>query len=161
MLAGEGVPVIAHAGLIPPKITLTGGYRAVGKSLDEARVVWDLAKSYESAGAFAIELEVIPDRLAAEITKRTSLFTISLGSGAECDAQYLFSADILGENKDFIPRHAKKYRDFSKEYEKLHNERVSAYKEYIIDVESNFFAKKEHSISIDDDVIEELISIIK
>ena len=89
------------------------------------------------------------------------MFTISLGSGALCDAQYLFSADILGENKDFIPRHAKKYRDLSKEYERLHHERVNAYKEYILDVESNFFAHKEYSVSIDDSVIDELISNIK
>ena len=161
VLANEGIPVIAHAGLIPPKITLTGGYRAVGKSLGEAKAVWDITKSYESAGAFAIELEVVPDRLAKEITKRTSLFTISLGSGADCDAQYLFSADILGENKDFIPRHAKKYRDFSKEYERLHKERVGAYKEFISDVEANIFANKEYSVSINDSVIKKLISIIK
>ena len=161
VLAREGVPVIAHAGLIPPKITLTGGYRAVGKSLKEAKDVWNIAKSYESAGAFAIELEVIPDRLAKEITNRTSLFTISLGSGADCDAQYLFSADILGENKDFFPRHAKKYIDLSSEYKRLHNERVSAYKEYISDVEDKVFGKKDYSVSIDDNVIEELISSIK
>ena len=42
VLANEGIPVIAHAGLIPPKITLTGGYRAVGKSLEEAKAVWDI-----------------------------------------------------------------------------------------------------------------------
>ena len=161
VLAREGVPVIAHAGLIPPKITLTGGYRAVGKSLKEAKDVWNIAKSYESAGAFAIELEVIPDRLAKEITNRTSLFTISLGSGADCDAQYLFSADILGENKDFFPRHAKKYIDLSSEYKRLHNERVSEYKEYISDVEDKVFGKKDYSVSIDDNVIEELISSIK
>ena len=161
VLAREGIPVIAHAGLIPPKITLTGGYRAVGKSLKEAKDVWNIAKSYESAGAFAIELEVIPDRLAKEITNRTSLFTISLGSGADCDAQYLFSADILGENKDFFPRHAKKYIDLSSEYKRLHNERVSAYKEYISDVEDKVFGKKDYSVSIDDNVIEELISSIK
>jgi 3-methyl-2-oxobutanoate hydroxymethyltransferase len=161
VLAREGVPVIAHAGLIPPKITLTGGYRAVGKSLEEAKAVWDIAKSYESAGAFAIELEVIPDRLAKEITNRTSLFTISLGSGADCDAQYLFSADILGENKDFIPRHAKKYRDLSSEYERLHDERVKAYKEYIEDVENNVFANKEYSVSLNKGVFEDFIKSVE
>ncbi len=34
MLAREGVPVICHVGLVPPKATWTGGYRAVGKTLD-------------------------------------------------------------------------------------------------------------------------------
>ncbi len=102
VLSREGIPVIAHVGLIPPKITLTGGYRAVGKSFDEAKMVWETAKRYESAGAFAIELEVVPGKLASEITKRVSLFTISLGSGSKCDAQYLFSADILGEKNDSL-----------------------------------------------------------
>ena len=161
VLAREGIPVIAHAGLIPPKITLTGGYRAVGKSLEEAKMVWDSAKSFESAGAFAIELEVIPDRLASEISKRTSLFTISLGSGAGCDAQYLFSEDILGENKGFTPRHAKKYRDFSQEYARLHNERVLAYKEYISDVETDEFASKSFSVRLEDDVFKDLIKDIE
>ena len=67
----------------------------------------------------------------------------------------------MGENKDFIPRHAKKYRDLSKEYERLHHERVKAYKEYILDVEDKVFGKKDYSVSIDDNVIEELISSIK
>ena len=35
-LAAEGVPVICHLGLVPPKATWTGGYRAVGKTLDQA-----------------------------------------------------------------------------------------------------------------------------
>jgi 3-methyl-2-oxobutanoate hydroxymethyltransferase len=161
VLAREGIPVIAHAGLIPPKITLTGGYRAVGRSLEEAKQVWESAKSFESAGAFAIELEVIPDKLASEITKRTSLFTISLGSGADCDAQYLFSADILGESKDFLPRHAKRYKTFFNEYERLHEERVNAYKDYITDVEDKLFADKQYSVSIKDDVLNALINSIE
>jgi 3-methyl-2-oxobutanoate hydroxymethyltransferase len=161
VLAREGIPVIAHAGLIPPKITLTGGYRAVGRSLEEVKQVWESTKSFESAGAFAIELEVIPDKLASEITKRTSLFTISLGSGADCDAQYLFSADILGENKDFLPRHAKRYKTFFNEYERLHEERVNAYKDYISDVEANLFADKQYSVSIKDDVLNDLIKSIE
>jgi 3-methyl-2-oxobutanoate hydroxymethyltransferase len=124
-------------------------------------MVWDSAKNFESAGAFAIELEVIPDRLASEISKRTSLFTISLGSGAGCDAQYLFSTDILGENKAFTPRHSKKYRDFSQEYERLHNERVLAFKEYISDVEANVFADHSFSVTLEDDVFKDLIKSIE
>ena len=83
-----------------------------------------------------------------------------MGSGADCDAQYLFSADILGENKDFIPRHAKKYRDLSSEYERLHHERVKAYKEYIEDVENNVFANKEFSVSLNDGVFMEFIKVL-
>ena len=160
VLSREGIPVIAHAGLIPPKITLTGGYRAVGKSFDEAKMIWEIAKRYESAGAFAIELEVVPGKLAYEITKRTSLFTISLGSGSKCDAQYLFSADILGEKNDFLPRHAKRYKTLFKEYDRIQNERVDAYKKFIKDVDSNLFEDKKYSVSMDDRVLDKVINFI-
>ena len=160
VLSREGIPVIAHAGLIPPKITLTGGYRAVGKSFDEAKMVWETAKRYESAGAFAIELEVIPRKLASEITQRTSLFTISLGSGSKCDAQYLFSADILGEKNDFLPRHAKRYKTLFKEYDRIQNERVDAYKKFIKDVDNNIFENKKYSVSMDDGVLDKVINFI-
>jgi len=115
-------------------------------------MVWDSANSFKSAVAFAIELEVIADRLASEISKRNPLFTISLGYGAGYVAQCLFSTDILDENKAFPPRHAKKYRDFSKEYERLHNERV-AYKEFISDVEADVFDEYNFSVALEDEVL--------
>ena len=36
VLAREGVPVIAHVGLVPPKATWVGGLRAVGRSAEQA-----------------------------------------------------------------------------------------------------------------------------
>ena len=102
-LAREGVPVICHVGLVPPKATWTGGFRAVGKTRAQAKMIWQQVQDFEQAGAFTVEMEVIAANLAREITKRTSLLTISLGSGGGCDAQYLFSADILGENRRAHP----------------------------------------------------------
>jgi 3-methyl-2-oxobutanoate hydroxymethyltransferase len=96
-LAREGVPVICHVGLIPPKATWTGSFRAVGKTAQQAKMVWQDVQDFENAGVFAVEMEVVTADLATEITKRTSMLTISLGSGAGCDVQYLFSADLLGE----------------------------------------------------------------
>jgi 3-methyl-2-oxobutanoate hydroxymethyltransferase len=106
-LAREGVPVICHVGLVPPKATWTGGFKAVGKTSEQAKMVWQQVQDFENAGAFAVEMEVVPEALATGITKRTLILTISLGSCAGCDAQYLFSADLLGENRGHIPRHAK------------------------------------------------------
>ena len=152
-LANEGVPVICHVGLVPPKATWTGGYRAVGKTLDQARTVWRQIQEFESAGAFAVEMEVVAAPLASEITKRTSMLTISLGSGAGCDAQYLFSADLLGENRGHIPRHAKTYRDFAAERDRLQAERVAAYREYIADVTDGAFPQGAHSVQLDEAVL--------
>ena len=39
-LADEGIPVVSHVGLIPSKCTWTGGFKAVGKTADQALSVW-------------------------------------------------------------------------------------------------------------------------
>jgi len=153
VLAREGVPVICHVGLVPPKATWTGGYRAVGKTVDQARRILADVRDFENAGAFAVEMEVIPAKLARAITTRSAMLTISLGSGGGCDAQYLFSADLLGENRGHIPRHAKTYRNFAAERERLQDERISAYREYIADVTSGAFPEASHSVEISDDVL--------
>lgn len=158
VLAREGVPVICHVGLVPPKATWTGGYRAVGRTLDQAIMVWQQVKDFEAAGAFAVEMEVVAANLATEITGRTSMLTISLGSGGGCDAQYLFSADLLGENRGHIPRHAKTYRNFAAERDKLQAERVAAYKEYIADVTSGAFPEAGHVVSIDDETLQKALN---
>jgi 3-methyl-2-oxobutanoate hydroxymethyltransferase len=131
VLAREGVPVIAHVGLVPPKATWVGGMRAVGRTADQALQVYRDSKDFEEAGAFALEMEVVPAVVAAEITQRVSILTISLGSGTRCDATYLFSADLLGENRGHIPRHARVYRNFAAERDRLQQERIDAYREYI------------------------------
>lgn len=158
VLAREGVPVICHVGLVPPKATWTGGYRAVGRTLDQAMMVWQQVKDFEAAGAFAVEMEVVAANLATEITGRTSMLTISLGSGGGCDAQYLFSADLLGENRGHIPRHAKTYRNFAAERDKLQAGRVAAYKEYIADVTSGAFPEAGHVVSIDDETLQKALN---
>lgn len=155
-LAREGVPVICHVGLVPPKATWTGGFRAVGKTVEQARKVWQQVQDFEQAGAFAVEMEVVAAPLATEITKRTSMLTISLGSGGGCDAQYLFSADILGENPDQMPRHAKAYRDFSAERARLQAERIAAYREFISDVGTGAFPMASHTVDADEDILREI-----
>lgn len=156
ILAREGVPVICHVGLVPPKATWTGGFRAVGRTTAQAKMVWQQVQDFEGAGAFAVEMEVVASNLATEITNRTSMLTISLGSGGGCDAQYLFSADLLGENRGHIPRHARTYRNFAAERDRLQAERVSAYKEYIADVTTGAFPEAGHVVTIDDDELQKV-----
>ena len=96
-------------------------------------------------------MEVVAANLASEITRRTSMLTISLGSGGGCDAQYLFSADILGENRGHIPRHAKVYRNFAAERDRLQQERIAAYREYMEDVSSGTFPQQEHIVNMNGD----------
>jgi 3-methyl-2-oxobutanoate hydroxymethyltransferase len=154
VLAREGVPVIAHVGLVPPKATWVGGMRAVGRSAEQAIQVYRDSKAFESAGAFALEVEVVPAQVAAEITRRVSILTISLGSGTDCDITYLFSADLLGENRGHMPRHAKVYRNFAAERDRLQQERIAAYQEYIHDIENSYFPAIEHDVTINPDEYE-------
>jgi 3-methyl-2-oxobutanoate hydroxymethyltransferase len=148
-LAKEAVPVIGHVGLIPSKATWTGGFKAVGKSADSAMKVFEAVKRYEEAGAFGAEIEVVPDEMATEIAKRSSLFLVSMGAGTGCDCQYLFSDDILGQNTGHIPRHAKIYRNFTAEYAKLQAERVAAMKEFHSDVQSGKYPEAKHIVKAD------------
>jgi 3-methyl-2-oxobutanoate hydroxymethyltransferase len=161
VLAREGVPVIAHVGLVPPKATWVGGLRAVGKTPEQALQVYYDTKAFEDAGAFAVEMEIVPERLAAEITLRTSLVTISLGSGAECDVEYLFSADLLGENRGHIPRHAKVYLNFAAERDRMQRERISAYREYIADVTEGVFPAASNVIAMSDESFEAFMDEIE
>lgn len=150
-LADNGVPVVGHIGLCPSKATWTGGFKAVGKSFETAKWVYEEAKKLEEAGAFGAELEVVPDRIAAEITKRSSLIMLGMGGGPDADAQYLFAEDILGYTPGHRPRHAKVYRDFAAEYARLQEERVAAFKEFIADVNSGAYPEAKHCVPVSDE----------
>ncbi len=71
-----------------------------------------------------------------------------MGAGPGCDAQYLFSEDILGENRGHMPRHAKVYRNFAAEYDRLQRERVAAYTEFIADVASGAYPEPKHVVQM-------------
>ncbi len=146
----EGIPVVGHVGMIPSQRTWTGGYKAVGKTAESARFVLGQVQALEAAGAFAVEIELVPTPVAAAISKRTKMLVLSMGSGAGCDAQYLFSKDILGAHTDHYPRHAKRYRDFVAEHARLQAERVAAYQDFIADVRSGTYPAPEHEVRIPD-----------
>ena len=149
-LAKEGIPVVSHVGLIPSKATWTGGFKAVGKTAASALKVLEHVKQLENAGAFAAELEVVPARIGAEIARRTSMLMLSMGAGAGSDAQYLFAEDVLGYTRGHKPRHAKSYRNFRAEYDRLQRERVAAFREFIADVNDVRYPADEHLVPIDD-----------
>lgn len=151
--AEAGVPVQGHAGLVPRKSTWTGGLRAVGKTLDEALWIYREIKRLEEAGAWAVEVEVIPAALLSEITKRTTLLTSSIGAGSGGDIQFLFAEDILGNNGPPYPRHSKQYRNLYKLREAMQAERISGFREFIQDVKSGGFPGPEHIVKAPDGLI--------
>jgi 3-methyl-2-oxobutanoate hydroxymethyltransferase len=148
-LSREFIPVVGHVGLVPSRATWTGGFRAVGKTAESALALFRECRAYQDAGAFAVEIEVVPVEVATEISKRLQILLWSMGSGPGCDAQYLFAEDILGENRTRAPRHAKVYRDFAAEYARLQAERVAAFAEFRADVESGAFPEPRHVVAMD------------
>ncbi len=149
-LADDGIPVVSHVGLIPSKATWTGGFKAVGKTATSAVDVWRNVQALEAVGAFGAELEVVPDRVAAEISKRTSLVMLGMGAGSGADAQYLFAEDVLGCTRGHKPRHAKTYRNFAAEYARLQQERIAAFSEFRADVDSGAYPAPENVVPIED-----------
>ena len=158
-LRKEKVPVISHVGLIPGHVNWIGGFRAIGKNAKEAIEVLEHALELDDAGAIGLEVEVVPPKVAEIITKKVKLLTISMGSGSGCDGQYLFSQDILGYNTGHVPRHSRIYRNFKKEFDKLHVERVNAYKEFIKDTEDKKFDDTKITVGIEDKEYESFLKL--
>ena len=158
-LRKEKVPVISHVGLIPGHVNWIGGFRAIGKNSKEAIEVLEHALELDDAGAIGLEVEVVPPKVAEIITKKVKLLTISMGSGSGCDGQYLFSQDILGYNTGHVPRHSRIYRNFKKEFDKLHVERVNAYKEFIKDTEDKKFDDPKITVGIEDKEYESFLKL--
>lgn len=125
MLANEQIPVMGHLGFVPRKSTWVGGIRAVGKTAAEALDLWDRFRRLEDAGAFAVECEIIAAEVMAEINRRTSLVTVSLGSGAEADVIFLFTSDICGESAR-LPRHARAWGNLAVLQKAVRDARVEA-----------------------------------
>lgn len=153
-LSNAGIPVQGHIGLVPRKSTWTGGIRAVGKTIDEAKALFQNLKDLENAGAWAVECEVIPSRLMRELSSRTSLVTISIGSGNGGDVQFLFADDILGASEGPFPRHSKQYCNLFKEAQRIQKIRVNAFKDFIDDVNSDIFPSNNFEVEVTEEFVE-------
>jgi 3-methyl-2-oxobutanoate hydroxymethyltransferase len=146
-MADDYIPVIGHVGLVPHYCTWTGGFKGVGKTAASAMQVYERCKQYEGAGAFGVEIEVVPPEVTAEISKHTNLFLVSMGGGAGGDCQYLFACDVLGTNTGHVPRHSKKYADLASEFAKIQNIRINAFKAFVTDVQTGGYPSSEYVVN--------------
>ena len=159
-LCDDAVPIVAHVGLIPSQNTWTGGFKAVGKTAKSAKGVWDHVKRLESIGAFGAELEVVPDRVAKVITENTTMIMLGMGAGPWADAQYLFAEVVLGYNPGHKPRHSKTYRNFRGEYDRLQQERISAFKELKTDIQDGTYPEPKHVVPIMDEEFDAFLASV-
>ena len=152
-MADHGLPVCGHVGLIPSKRTWTGGFKAVGKTLASAQLVYQQCRALEAAGAFAVEIEVVPHSITEAIAAKTGLFLISMGAGPAGHAQYLFSDDVLGQTSGHVPRHAKRYADFASEHARLQQLRIAAMTAYARDVHDGAYPAPQYMVDSDAEVV--------
>ncbi|MCB1333007.1 MAG: 3-methyl-2-oxobutanoate hydroxymethyltransferase [Roseivivax sp.] len=147
-MAREGIPVTGHVGLVPNLAAWTG-FRAVGKTAEEALGVLRKVRDLENAGAACIEVEVVPVELADYITRNTPAITMGMGCGDVCDTQYLFSCDVLGTHAGHYPRHSKRYADFRALEAELQAKRVDAFRAYAADVAAGGYPQAGHQVHMD------------
>ena len=139
-LVSSGIPVMAHIGFTPQAEHQLGGYRVQGRG-EEARQLLDTARAFEDAGAFGLLIEMIPESVAADITKAVSIPTVGIGAGRYCDAQVLVWQDMAGLRTGRLPRFVKQYADMRSV---LHN----AARDYMADVETGIFPAVEHGFEV-------------
>ncbi|MDH5298661.1 MAG: 3-methyl-2-oxobutanoate hydroxymethyltransferase [Desulfobulbaceae bacterium] len=140
-----GIPVMGHIGLTPQTAALLGGYKVQGRDLDSARRLLADARALEEAGAFAVVMECIPDRLAKVITEAVKIPTIGIGAGPWCDGQVLVTHDLLGMFEKFVP-------SFVKTYVQLAPRIKEALAAFRVEVEGSAFPDAAHSFSMQLDV---------
>ena len=149
MLANEQIPVVGHLGFVPRKSTWVGGVRGVGKTASEVSELWDRFRRLEDAGAFAVECEIIAAPVMAEINRKTTLVTISLGSGPDADVVFLFTADICGEAPR-RPRHARAWGNLADKQQAVRDERTRALTLFRQDVETGAFPSAGECVALPD-----------
>lgn len=148
-IVDAGIPVCAHIGLTPQSVNALGGNRVQGKTEETAKKLLEDALAVQQAGAFAVVIEAVPEKLASLITEKLDIVTIGIGAGSGCDGQVLVYQDMLGMFSDFTPKFVKKYAN-------LGELMTEAFKQYDFEVKNASFPSAEHTYKIDDEVIEKL-----
>lgn len=135
-LVEAGIPVMGHIGFTPQSVHALGGFRIQGRGEGADQLLAD-AKAVQSAGAFAVVLELVPALLAAKVSSELSIPTIGIGAGSGCDGQILVWTDFAG-------LHQGKPRTFVKQYAQMASILENAVDQYVNDVQSGNFPLKEH-----------------
>ena len=137
LLTASGIPVMAHIGFTPQSEHGLGGYRVQGRG-DTGQRILDDAVALQSAGAFAVVMEMVPGDVAADVTKRLKIPTIGIGAGPDCDAQVLVWQDMAGLRSGKMAKFVKQYAD-------LHTTLHEAAEDFAADVAAGTFPGPEHT----------------
>ncbi|VBB48172.1 3-methyl-2-oxobutanoate hydroxymethyltransferase [uncultured Paludibacter sp.] len=131
-ILSAGIPIMGHLGLMPQSINKYGSYNVRAKEEKEAEKLIKDAHLLEDAGCFALVLEKIPAKLAAQVASELVIPVIGIGAGNGVDGQVLVLNDMLGLTKGFSPRFLRRYANLE---EIMHN----AIENYNTDVKAGSF----------------------
>jgi 3-methyl-2-oxobutanoate hydroxymethyltransferase len=153
-IVAAGIPTMGHLGLTPQSVSALGGFRVQGKSALQAKKIIDDAKALERAGAFAVLLEMVPDRVCQLITQRAeNCIIISLGSGPQAHGQLLIYHDMFGLYPRFKPRMAKVFGEAGKVI-------LEGLQQYVREVGDRSFPQPENWFGMADDDYQELLDLL-
>lgn len=152
-MASATIPVMAHLGLRPQSIQSVGGYKIQGKTAADAHQLIEDAKMMEDAGAIALLLEAVPTEVARVIAESTSLPVIGIVCGPSVDGQVVVLHDMLGFGGGHPPRSVKQYA-------RLHETMLAAFRAYAQDVVGGAFPTHEHAVAMDPAEHEKLRKIL-
>ena len=141
-----GIAVVGHVGLHPQSVGVLGGMRVQGRSLDTARKVMTEALALQEAGVFAIIFEAVPAKLAAYVTDKLDVPTISIGGGPGCSGQLLVTHDVLGIYDEFTP-------SFAKQYANVKQIMADSFTQYREEVLTGVFPDEAHSYKMSDEIM--------
>jgi 3-methyl-2-oxobutanoate hydroxymethyltransferase len=149
-----GILAIGHLGLTPQSVSALGGYKVQGRGALQAKKIIDDAKTLENAGAFAILLEMVPDRVCQIITERAKdCLIFSLGSGPDAHGQLLIYHDMFGLYPKFKPKMAKVFGNAGEVI-------LNGLKDYVSEVSNKTFPQPENWFTIKDEEYEELLGLL-
>jgi len=130
-LVAAEIPVMGHLGLTPQSVHALGGFKVQARDDGAARALLEDARAVEAAGAFAVVVEGVPEKVGAALTEALDIPTIGIGAGPLCDGQVLVLHDLLG-----ISGRTPK---FVRRYAELAEAATAAVAEYAADVRSGAF----------------------
>ncbi len=138
-LISSGIPVMGHLGLTPQSVHALGGYKVQGRTEEQKKKIIKDAQILQNIGVFSIVLEVIPSKLAKEITEILEIPTIGIGAGRDVDGQVLVFHDMIGIFEK-SPKFVKRYLEGGSLIKEALNEFNS-------EVKKGIFPDEEHTYS--------------
>jgi 3-methyl-2-oxobutanoate hydroxymethyltransferase len=153
-ITAAGIPAMGHLGLTPQSVSSLGGFRLQGKGALQAKKIMDDAKALEEAGAYAILLELVPDRVCQLITERANdCIIIGLGAGPMAHGQLLIYHDMFGLYPKFKPRMAKVFAEAGEVI-------LNGLKQYAMEVQTKQFPEKQNYFGIKDEEYDQLLEML-